>query len=111
MPIGLDIKRIPQKNLVINGYQIPAGVITSVKDNVMLFLKIGFVKSVLCTCCFVWLFREQIFRFKCLLRCEIWFILQCSENLSLNFFIMDKCINYYSWNLNSNNLMTLLFFF
>jgi hypothetical protein len=74
MPIGLDIKRIPQKNLVINGYQIPAGVITSVKDNVMLFLKIGFVKSVLCTCCFVWLFREQIFRFKCLLRCEIWFI-------------------------------------
>jgi hypothetical protein len=24
MPIGLDIKRIPQKNLVINGYQIPA---------------------------------------------------------------------------------------
>jgi hypothetical protein len=25
MPIGLDIKRIPQKNLVINGYQIPAG--------------------------------------------------------------------------------------
>lgn len=39
MPIGLDIKRIPQKNLVINGYQIPAGVITSVKDNVMLFFE------------------------------------------------------------------------
>lgn len=27
MPIGLDIKRIPQKTLVINGYQIPAGTV------------------------------------------------------------------------------------
>ena len=35
-------------------------------------------------------------------------MIHTSENLSLNFFIMDKCINYYSWNLNSN---TLLFFF
>ncbi|VDH98564.1 cytochrome P450, family 49, subfamily A [Mytilus galloprovincialis] len=27
MPIGLDIKRIPQKNVVIGGYQVPAGTI------------------------------------------------------------------------------------
>ena len=25
-PIGLDVARIPQQNLVIGGYQIPAGV-------------------------------------------------------------------------------------
>lgn len=25
-PIGLDVARVPQKNIVIGGYQIPAGV-------------------------------------------------------------------------------------
>ncbi|OWF43587.1 probable cytochrome P450 CYP44 [Mizuhopecten yessoensis] len=34
-PIGLDIKRIPQKNLVIGGYQVPAGTIVELVPYVM----------------------------------------------------------------------------
>ncbi|XP_033746098.1 probable cytochrome P450 CYP44 [Pecten maximus] len=34
-PIGLDIKRIPQKNLVVGGYQVPAGTIVELVPYVM----------------------------------------------------------------------------
>ena len=35
-PIGLDVARIPQQNLVIGGYQIPAGVSSIVQFNLSL---------------------------------------------------------------------------
>lgn len=34
-PIGLDIKRIPQKNLVLGGYQVPAGTIVELVPYVL----------------------------------------------------------------------------
>jgi hypothetical protein len=42
-PIGVDVSRIPQKNMVIGGYQIPAGTHLSLNNNILLRLPEYFV--------------------------------------------------------------------